>query len=169
MPKVKRKRKVRLGEWRQHDLAMAEFMIGRDVGYPLGTNFSARCPATGVGIAPTGSEISVEQARDAFLALRAKQVGSGAASATIVSGVGVWQGGQEQSVVAQILHMPGIGAEKTRAGFKKNMVSMCQQVACALSQKEVLLRLWQPRNRPQVFRCKPQGSVPRGVKGWRRD
>ena len=141
-------------------LAMAEFMIGRGVGYPVGTYFERRgrrC-LTGVGVAGKvkGETIPFQVLQNEFLSAREAQVGAEAAGATLVPSYGVWKGGREPAVVGQVI-WTGTG-ERTSKRFLGNMVRMCEDLACRLSQKEVITKLTMPGRSPVLLRCSPTGA-----------
>lgn len=158
-----RRRRQSLGAVRAERLHMAEFVIGRDVGHPVGKTFerAGRSCTTGGAIAgrtvkgPEGQEmIPFKVAREEFVNLRIEQVGD-KAGATLLPGWGAWMGGRERSYVGQIMWMPG--AESTPRAFHDNMLKLCERAACMFSQREVLMRLTRPRG-PLLLRCTPPGA-----------
>jgi hypothetical protein len=156
---------VQLGGVRASKLWVAEFMIGRGVGFPIGTRFEngGKSCTTGRGLegkvrqsARYGPLITYEGMRDQFLAARAEQVGEGSTGATIIPAEGVWHGGREPSALARVYWTPW--QEKSRREFQNNMVNLCEALACRLSQKEVLLRLMRPAKQNLLLRCSPTGA-----------
>lgn len=157
---------VQLGGVRASKLWVAEFMIGRGVGFPLGTKFQStrgeRSCTTGEHLVGKtrasryGELISFEAMRNEFLRARAEQVGEGSTGATIIPAEGVWLGGREPSALARVYWTPW--QEKSRRDFQNNMVTLCEKLACRLSQKEVLLRLMRPAKQNLLLRCSPTGA-----------
>ncbi len=156
---------MQLGGVRASNLWMAEFTIGRGVGYPIDTEFShqGRYCKTGQHIKGRttdskrfGQIVNYDAVRDEFLAARAEQVGSGSTGATIIPAEGVWMGGREPSALARVLWTPW--QEPSTRTFQNNMTDLCQQLACRLSQKEVLLRMMRPGKPNLLLRCSPTGA-----------
>jgi hypothetical protein len=156
---------VALSGVRASKLWVAEFMIGRGVGFPLGTRFEngGKSCTTGLGIKDQvrhseryGDLITYEGMRNEFLKARAEQVGEGGTGATIIPAEGVWHGGREPSALARVYWTPW--QEPSRRQFQNNMVKLCEALACRLSQKEVLLRLMRPAKQNLLLRCSPTGA-----------
>lgn len=149
---------------RSGPLYMAEFVIGRGIGIPPGEKFgtgAVRCVA-GSNVRkfarPGGGLIPYTAARKEFLRTRAEQVGGNVTGATLIPAQGAWMGGREPSFVGQVLWTGATTREKTPRAFARNMAKMCEALACGLSQKEVLLRLWGPGQGPLLHRCTPTGA-----------
>jgi hypothetical protein len=148
-------------------LWVAEFMIGRGVGIPVGTTFesrgsAARCvtgqPIKGRTLQSKryGELVKFEDVRSTFLNARAEQVGESGAAASIMPAEGAWMGGREPSVLARVYWTPQ--QEPSRRQFQNNMLSLCERLACNLSQREVLLRLMRPGKQNLLLRCSPTGA-----------
>lgn len=158
-----RRRRTQLGGVRSAPMYMAEFVIGRGIGIPPGERFSsgaARCVAgTPVRKYATarGGVVPYAVVRKEFLKARAAQVGDASTGATLIPVQGAWQGGREPSVIGQVLFQES-PREKTPRRFVRNMVKMCEVLACSLSQKEVLLRLRAPNGSSLLHRCSPTGA-----------
>jgi hypothetical protein len=156
---------VQLDGVRASKLWVAEFMIGRGVGFPIGTRFEhgGKACTTGLGLEGQvrhskryGDLITYEGMRNEFLRARAEQVGEASTGATIIPAEGVWHGGREPSALARVYWTPW--QEPSRREFQNNMVKLCEALACRLSQKEVLLRLMRPAKQNLLLRCSPTGA-----------
>jgi len=142
-------------------LHMAEFLIGREVGVQ-GRAFTdgTRSCAAGLplrGKLGDGGVIPFPLARNLFIKARARQIDSKSVGATLLPGVGVWRGGHEPAFVGQVVWKP-TRHELTPERFADNMRAMCENLACTLAQKEILLRLWRPNAPPTVSHCSPVGA-----------
>jgi hypothetical protein len=142
-------------------LHMAEFLIGRHVGVPIGHDFK-RCVA-GQNIAgkirlhpdtkkPT---IPFSVARDEFIRARAEQVYD--PDSTVIPGWGVYERDREPSFVGQIMWQPS-AREPGPGKFLRNMANLCEILACRLAQRSVMARFWQPGRPARLLRCSPLGA-----------
>jgi hypothetical protein len=141
-------------------LVSAEFLIGREIGYPPGTTFGStrgKFCRTGIDIADKlrGTRIPYNAARDAFINARGAQVKD--VSAALIHTDGVWNREREPSFIGKIVYTPD--QESTPRGFLNNMVRLCEDLACRLSQKQVIALLQRPGRPPLALRCSPSGAA----------
>lgn len=152
-----------LGGVKAAPLVMAEIVVGRGQGLPIGREYNsgaARCTIGG-GIQKgevKNGRIAYPAVRREILKARATQVGTDGTNATITSGEGVWLGGREPTAVAQFMWIKDQSVEPTPRAFYNNMLGLCQIIACKLAQKETLVRLTRPQHAPVLLRCSPTGA-----------
>lgn len=164
-----RKRGVLRGVGTEKPLQMAEFVVGQMPGERPGTVYAAGDrPAcrVGVGIRTVKGVIPFKRAKASFLQARSHFLGGekiGGAGATTFAAHGSWRDPDsgkvfdEPTFVGQIIWTPS-KYEPTPGVFRSQMKKMCEDVACRLAQKEVLLRL-QDGDRTTLTRCSPRGKV----------
>jgi hypothetical protein len=154
-------------------LVSAEFLIGREIGYPPDTRFGStrgKFCRTGIDIADKlrGTRIPYNAARDSFIKARGAQTRDGQegsatkrkklnVSATLIPTDGVWNYDREPSFIGKIVWTPD--QEYTPRVFLNNMVRLCEDLACRLSQKQVIALLQRPGRPPLALRCSPSGAV----------
>lgn len=154
----------------ERPLHMAEFVIGQMPGEPTGAIYQAAGrPAcrVGMGLKVRGGVIPFAQAKATFLRARAHFLGGekvGGAGATAFEAYGSWRDPKsgkvfdEPTFVGQVIWTPS-AHEPTPKVFRSAMKKMCEDVACRLAQKEVLLRL-HDGERVTLTRCSPRGKEP---------
>lgn len=155
----------------EQPLQMAEFVIGQMPGEPSGAVYKASGrPAcrVGLGLKVKDGIIPFKQAKASFLQARAHFLGGervGGAGATLLVAQGNWRDPvsakvfEEPTFIGQILWAGPNKFEPTPQVFRSRMKMMCEDVACRLAQKEVLLRLYDG-DRATLTRCSPRGKEP---------
>lgn len=160
------------GVGRERPLHMAEFFIGRAVGEKPGTIYKDDGTGTskrptcrvGLGLKTVDGVIPAKQAQEIFLHARSHFLGGekAGAGATAFTADGVWRDPEsgklfkEPTLVGQVFWAPH-PYEPTPAVFRSQMKKLCEDVACRLAQKEVLVRLTDGTH-TTITRCSPRGK-----------